>query len=184
MAAFKWVYRMRGYLVALPIVVATFSFHHETESELIWPIGGLLFLCGFALRIWAQQHLHYRIEVHKVLTTTGPYAYVRNPIYIGNILILLAATVMSELLWFLPITFLYSFTVYSLVIGYEEAHLLEKYGEPYQHYLKRVPRWIPKGLPPLKDFGLTTPYLPQSLLAEIHCLLLPLPLILKELVGS
>lgn len=184
MASLKWVYRMRGFLVAVPILVATFCFHAETESDLIWPVGIFFFLCGFGLRIWAQQHLHYRIKIHKVLTTTGPYAYVRNPIYMGNILILLAATVVSELLWLAPITLLYSFAVYSFVVRYEESHLLKKYGEPYQHYLEKVPRWIPKGFSPEKAFGLTTPYLRQSLLAEIHCLLILLPLLLKEIVGS
>lgn len=184
MAAFKWVYRMRGYLVAVPIVFATFCFHRETESELIWFVGAFLFLCGFGLRLWAQQHLHYRIKVHKVLTSSGPYAYVRNPIYLGNILILTAATVMSELLWLVPMTLLYSFALYAAVIRYEEAHLLEKYGEPYRRYLERVPRWIPKGFSLKKTLGFTTPYFPQSLLAEVHCLSILLPLVLKEFWGS
>ena len=179
----KWVYRFRGYLMTPPLIFAIFCFRYEIEAEfIIWPFGICLFIFGVALRIWAQQHLHYRLRVHKRLTMTGPYSFVRNPIYIGNVLICLGATVMSELLWLTPITLIYCWGIYSLAIRYEEAHLLDKYGESYRKYMEEVPRWIPKVLHP-QNIGINNEYLRQSIVAEIHCLLLVLPFILKEIIN-
>lgn len=178
----KWVYRFRGYLVAQPFIFAFFWFYWETEEYFVWPLGICLFLMGVALRIWAQQHLHYRLKVRKRLTTTGPYSFVTNPLYIGNILMCLGAIVISELLWLFPLTLFYCLGIYSLVVRYEESHLLYKYGESYRRYMVEVPRWLPKVIR-LKNLGLINKYFHQSIVAEIHCSLLVLPFILEEIIG-
>ena len=178
----KWVYGFRGYLVALPLIFALFWFHWETEEYFVWQLGISLFLMGIALRMWAQQHLHYRLKVHKRLTVTGPYSFIRNPIYIGNILICLSATVISELLWLVPLTLFYCLGIYSLVVRYEEYHLLDKYGESYLKYIKEVPRWLPKVIR-LKNLGLINEYFQQSIVSEIQCVFLLLPYFLKELMS-
>lgn len=103
--------------------------------------------------------------------------------YIGNILICLGATVISELLWFVPITFFYCVGVYSFVVRYEEAHLLEKYGESYCKYKAEVPRWLPK-VPRFKPIGLINEYFYQSIVIESTSLLLLLPYILKEIIDK
>jgi protein-S-isoprenylcysteine O-methyltransferase Ste14 len=175
-------YRLRGYLVSLPLVFALFCYSYETEDEwFIWPVGVSIFLFGLFLRIWAQEHLHYRLKVKKYLTATGPYSFMRNPIYLGNLLICLGLVVTSELLWLVPITFFYCFGIYSLVVRYEEGHLTEKYGEPYRRYLSEVPRWFPKTIC-FKGLGIKNEYFRASILAEIHFLLLVLPFILKEII--
>jgi len=178
----QMAYRLRGFLISLPLIYTLISYSFETEDEwLIWPVGVSIFLSGLFLRIWAQQHLHYRLRVKKYLTTTGPYSFVRNPIYLGNILICLGVIVTSELLWFVPITFLYCFCIYSFVVSYEEGHLSEKYGEPYRRYLSEVPRWFPKIIR-FRDLGIRNEYFRASITAEIHFLLLVLPFILKEII--
>jgi protein-S-isoprenylcysteine O-methyltransferase Ste14 len=186
MSASKWVYRFRGYFIPPPLIFAFLCFRYETEAEFIWPIGIGLLLFGVVLRIWAQQHLHYRLKVHKRLTMTGPYSFVRNPIYIGNIMISCGAIVLSELLWLVPITFIYCLGIYSIVVRYEEHHLLSKYGESYRKYMEEVPRWIPKRWVPkfiyLPRLGIINGYLRQSIITEMHCLLLVLPFILKEII--
>ena len=113
---------------------------------------------------------------------TGPYSFVRNPIYIGNVLICLGATVMSELLWLTPITLIYCWGIYSLAVRYEETYLLGKYGESYRRYMEEAPRWYPKALR-FKNIGLMNEYLRQSVVVEIHCFLLLLPYILKEIIN-
>jgi protein-S-isoprenylcysteine O-methyltransferase Ste14 len=178
----KWVYRFRGYLVTPPLIFALVWFRYETEVEFIWSLGISLFLLGLVVRIWAQQHLHYRLKAHKTLTVTGPYSFVRNPIYTGNILICIGATFISELLWLVPITFFYCLGIYSLVVRYEEAHLLNKYGESFRRYMLEVPRWFPKVLRS-EDMGLINGFLRQSIVVEIHCFLLLLPYILKEIIN-
>jgi len=179
----RMAYRLRGYLISLPIIFAFISNSFETENDwLNWPIGISIFLFGLFLRIWAQQHLHYRLKVKKILTTSGPFTFVRNPIYLGNIFICLGLVVTSELLWLIPITFIYSFGTYSLVVRYEEGHLKEKYGEPYRKYLSEVPRWFPK-IGYFRALGMKNEYLRASMIAEIHCLLLVIPFILKEIIN-
>jgi protein-S-isoprenylcysteine O-methyltransferase Ste14 len=176
-------YRFRGYLVTPPFIFAFFCFSLETEMDyLIWPIGISLVFAGMILRIWAQQHLHYRLKVKKCLTTTGPYSLVRNPLYVRNILMCLGATVTSELLWLGPIALLYWFGIYSLVVRYEEKHLSEKHGEPYRRYLAEVPRWLPRAIR-FKNVEFLNKYFLKSIIAEIQCPLILLPYILKELVS-
>src|SRR4030042_7034343 len=103
----KWPFRFRGLLVSPPMIFAFICDHWETEGHFVWPLGISLFLIGVFIRVWAQEHLRFRLKTHKTLTTTGPFSLVRNPIYIGNILMCLGGIVVSELLWFVPITLLY-----------------------------------------------------------------------------
>lgn len=87
----KLAYRYRGSLVAIPLVIAVFSTWHEYENHtILWAVAGGIFIMGLALRIWAQQHIHFRLRTEKGLTITGPYTMVRNPIYIANTLICIA----------------------------------------------------------------------------------------------
>jgi len=177
------VYRFRGLLISPPLIIALFCFSLETEMDyFIWPVGISLAFTGTTLRIWAQQHLRYRLKVKKCLTTTGPYLFIRNPVYVGNILMCLGATVTSELLWLVPIALLYWFTIYSVVVRYEERHLLKKYGEPYRRYLAEVPRWLPRAIR-FRNVDLINRYFLTSIVAEIHCPLILLPYVFKELVS-
>lgn len=178
---YRFFYRFRAFLVSPPLIFASFCFFCETES-FVWPLGTVLFLSGFMLRLWTQQHLHYRLKVHKHLTTTGPYAFVRNPIYIGNLLIGLGATLFSELLWLLPVTFFWFSAVYGFVVRYEETHLLAKYGHAYRMYQLAVPRWVPR-FPDFSELELVNKYFYRSAAKEIHCLAILLPYLFKEFVS-
>lgn len=183
MAVLRMIYRFRGILVSPPLFFSLVCFHSELEFDtVIMPIGICIFFIGLSFRIWAQQHLHYRLKIKKYLTTTGPYRFIRNPIYIGNTLICMGLTVVSELLWFVPITFIWCATVYSLVVLYEEACLLKKYGQLYQKYISEVPRWFPHNLY-FRNLGLKNEFFSASIVAEIHCLVFLLPYILKEVLS-
>ena len=177
----EFAYRYRGAIMAPIYIVLVCVFVGETEHDaLIWPVGLAVFFFGVAIRVWAQTHLHYRIKVRKSLTTTGPYMFVRNPIYIANTIMMLGLTVLSELLWLLPVMFVWCVLEYSFVIQREERHLLEKYGKPYREFMERVPRWLPRKPEGAGDKGVARQFLRVSLLAETHCLLLLLPMIAKE----
>ena len=80
----------------------------------------------------------------KILVKEGPYAIVRNPLYIGNILVVIGLAILSELAWAIPFVFVYFFTLYHLVAVYEEKKLLDRWGDEYRVYMNEVPRWIPK----------------------------------------
>lgn len=185
---YKLVYKIRGILMVPPYLFMLATFIGETERDaLVWPMGLVIFAIGVLIRIWAQMHLHYRLRIRKRLTTTGPYAYVRNPIYIANTTMLLGLTILSELLWFLPVMFVWCAAVYSFVVRREEAHLLGKYGEPYAEYLRKVPRWVPSLKQSMRNSSvqhLARDYFWQSVVAELHCFLWLLPLIGKALFSQ
>jgi protein-S-isoprenylcysteine O-methyltransferase Ste14 len=180
----KLIFKCRGFLMVPPLVFAAFCTWYETENRyLTFGIGGILFACGLLLRLWSQMHLHYRLKIPKVLTVTGPYVYVRNPIYIANMIMLVAAVILAELCWLAPLMFVYCFIVYTFVVHYEESHLLDKYGQAYADYVSKTPRWIPNFhiIKSLADVN-TGRFLVPSLFAEVPSLLLLLPFIIKEFV--
>jgi len=188
MEGYKLFFKLRGVLVAPPILFALFCHLYESENIWItWVPGITLFLLGLLIRFWSQLHLKYRLNTPKRLTSTGPYSLVRNPIYIGNSLIIIGLIFMLELVWFVPIAAIWCFTIYNLVITYEENHLLSKYGIKYIEYLDTVPRWIPN-LKRLKYLVLnrtqTINYrlFISSILAEIHCLIWLIIPIYKEFI--
>ena len=179
-----WVYRIRNFLVCPPLIFAFLCHFYEIEAEeIIWPLGVSIVLLGVALRIWAQQHIHHRLIGHKQLTTTGPYEFVRNPLYIGNIILCVGVIIASELLWLIPVTVFWCIAIYSIVIRYEEEHLLEKYGDAYRRYLLQVPRWFPK-LSSLRNrnMGLVNQYSYRTFLVELSSLFLLSPYIVKEIL--
>ena len=104
--------------------------------------GVPIVLAGLAIRAWAAGHL----RKNQQLAVSGPYAHVRNPLYIGSLLagvgfsvsanhpILLAAIVAVFLLWFLP------------VVGEEEDHI-RKILPGYREYESRVRRFVPSLAP-------------------------------------
>jgi protein-S-isoprenylcysteine O-methyltransferase Ste14 len=141
----KAVYKWRGLLAALPVIVSIFCCFAEYENKIvIWPMGLLFFMTGWVIRLWTQKHLGYRLKIKRCVTTTGPYAVVRNPIYIANTLVIVGTVIMSEDLWMVPVAVLWCALLYALVVRYEEAHLAEKYGQEYVDYLLTVPRWVPR----------------------------------------
>jgi len=180
----KLIFKYRGALMAPPLVFAAICTWRETENRyLTFGIGSILFACGLLLRLWSQMHLHYRLKTSTVLTVTGPYVYVRNPIYIANTIMLVAAVILAELYWLAPLMFVYCLIVYTFVVRFEELHLLDRYGQAYADYVSRTQRWIP-------DFHVvksatinTRQFLLPSLLAEAPSLLLLLPFIIKEIVS-
>ncbi len=179
----KIFFKLRGYLMLPPMLFVLLSQFAECEEHVIvFPLGMTLLFLGVTLRFWSQLHLHYRLSVSKILTLTGPYAYVRNPIYIGNTLILIGLCAMSELLWFMPIMLVWCAVVYHFVVRYEETHLTQKYGELYLEFTKRVPRWLPKlsrvtreAKPDVRAFIMPSVY------TELYNFIFILPFFLKEL---
>ena len=106
----------RGFLFAIPFVVL-----------------------GEAIRIWSHGYLRKSRE----LATDGPYAYVRNPLYLGNFLIGFGFC----LIVFHPIVmsvFLVGFfIVYWVTIKGEEERLTLKFEKVYERYSREVPRFLP-----------------------------------------
>ncbi|MBI5359598.1 MAG: isoprenylcysteine carboxylmethyltransferase family protein [Planctomycetes bacterium] len=176
----KICFSLRAYLISFPVIIAIFVSFAETENNwIIWPVGGGLFLIGFAIRIWSQQHLHYRMKIRKHMTTTGPYAIIRNPIYVGNVLMATGAVVTSELVWFAPCVFAWGFLIYGFAVKYEEAYLIEKFGAEYADYAAKTPGWFPNGKSN-SELQLVNSFFFKVMLKEAHCVLMLVPFVLKE----
>ena len=147
-----WIFRKsfayRGYAYILPFGLMAIITYAEWEQDIIlWPLGFAILIPGILIRLWATKHIGRRmswIKKDKKLVKTGPYAMARNPLYVGNLMIVVGLSIFSELAWFLPLVFSYFFILYHLVILHEERKLSERWGEEYSAYLKAVPRWIPK----------------------------------------
>lgn len=128
----RWRVRI-GYLLA--IVVLYFS-HPMPRSILIGASFGLL---GLAIRAYAAGYL----QKQAFLTTTGPYARTRNPLYFGSsILALAAAIAMNSWLSAALLLFYFGF-VYTLVMRREEIELRGHHGPAFDAYAKSVPLFFP-----------------------------------------
>jgi protein-S-isoprenylcysteine O-methyltransferase Ste14 len=105
--------------------------------------GGVLVLAGEALRIWAAGHLQRNREV----TTSGPYAYVRDPLYLGRLLILVGVCVMAwaKALWLLPVGLAIFFANYMPRKYLKEMTALEqRFGPEYRDYAQQVHSLMPR----------------------------------------
>ena len=80
----------------------------------------------------------------KFLVTTALHRYVRNPMYIGVLGVLLGEAALFRAVVLLKYAAFFFAAVYLFVIFYEEPTLRRQFGESYQEYRRSVPRWIPK----------------------------------------
>jgi protein-S-isoprenylcysteine O-methyltransferase Ste14 len=102
-------------------------------------VGLPVSVLGLALRAWAAGHL----EKNRTLAESGPYSYVRNPLYIGTLMVA-AGFVMASRRWELGALFAAVFLlIYLPVVELEEQHLRSLFPE-YAYYAKRVPRLWPR----------------------------------------
>lgn len=76
------------------------------------------------------------------LVTIGPYSFTRNPIYLGNTMLVLGIGLITGNAWLLPLAFIAAFATARLAIQGEERHLDGRFGKRYRDYAKRVRRWI------------------------------------------
>jgi protein-S-isoprenylcysteine O-methyltransferase Ste14 len=111
-------------------------------------VGYALGAAGFGLMVWALMTLHRAgttFEPHQGadrLVTDGPFAWRRNPIYLGHVLILLGLAQLTYNIWFVILAPIYALAVFWLAILPEERHLEERFGDAYRAYKERTRRWL------------------------------------------
>ncbi|MBZ5512028.1 MAG: isoprenylcysteine carboxylmethyltransferase family protein [Acidobacteriia bacterium] len=110
--------------------------------------GGLIALIGIAIRAVASGHISKNSE----LTTSGPYAYTRNPLYLGSIVIALGFAV-AALSWWIALALVVLFVaIYIPVILAEESFLRSRFSE-FDQYARQVPRLLPRLRPHTTSAG-------------------------------
>ena len=144
-------FRNRGYIpIPLAIIILTFA---SLKIELL-PIGVILVVTGELLRLNGVRYAGGETRTLKVgasaLCSSGPFAYLRNPLYLGNVIIYAGMVLIAggEFVWILlPATLTFFFLEYGLIISLEEETLRKKFNEDYGEYLSMVPRLIPRVTP-------------------------------------
>jgi protein-S-isoprenylcysteine O-methyltransferase Ste14 len=160
-----FVFARRGELLAVPaVVLAVFG----KPSAFSIAVGLPLAFAGEALRAWAVGYSGVTTRGNAVtapaLVTAGPYAYVRNPLYVGNFVTALgfaiaftgansaparAALVSGALGTMLG--------VYGVVVPHEERYLRETFGAEFDEYVAAVPRVVPRTAPGGSEAGTYDP---------------------------
>jgi len=101
--------------------------------------GGVCFL-GIGLRTWAAGHL----RKEKALAISGPYQYCRNPLYLGNLILGIGATIGASSWWVATIFVAYFSLFYPVIIRREMNRMKELFPDKYEAYKKFVPLFCPR----------------------------------------
>lgn len=150
-AAVPWppIVYLAGAVVAILLgVVYPLPWLPSPLSELAFAAGVVVVAGAAAMEIAAVMTLRRanttvlptRRSDH--LVTGGPYSFTRNPIYLGNTMLLIGAGLIFGLLWFLPVAIIAAMLVNKLAIEREEVHLEHRFGRAYRDYRKKARRWI------------------------------------------
>ena len=134
-AAFFARWRVRlGYPVALVVLFLA----RPTPKSI--PVGGLIGAVGLWVRARAAGHLRKQ----QVLTVTGPYAYTRNPLYLGSVILALGAGIATRSSISALILIVYFAVFYSIVMQREAKELQLRHGASFEEYARAVPLFIPR----------------------------------------
>jgi len=128
----------------------------QSEAELFDPgflryIAIPMWITGAAGMVWCFWDFTVKgrgtpapIDPPKELVATGPYRYVRNPMYVSGLIALIGWILWSPSLSLILASILFFTATHSFVLLYEEPALKKKFGTAYESYLRKVPRWIPR----------------------------------------
>jgi protein-S-isoprenylcysteine O-methyltransferase Ste14 len=106
-------------------------------------LGGAIAFLGLGLRAWASGH----IRKNDKLAVSGPYAFTRNPLYLGSFIMGLGFTIAAGRLW-LGLVFAALFLgIYLPVMRVEAATLLQIFGDDFRSYAGAVPLFFPRVTP-------------------------------------
>jgi protein-S-isoprenylcysteine O-methyltransferase Ste14 len=102
-------------------------------------LGAIVFVPGLLVRALASGH----VQKNEALATSGPYAYTRNPLYLGSLLIGVGFAIAARSWWVGVVLVVMFFAIYLPVIRGEEAYLRQRFPE-FEEYAQRVPRMFPR----------------------------------------
>jgi protein-S-isoprenylcysteine O-methyltransferase Ste14 len=129
----RWRVRL-GY----PLALAVLWFARPTVRSIL--LGALVGAIGLGLRAYAAGFLHKQ----EVLTVTGPYAYTRNPLYLGSAILALGAGIGARHWVSISILIIYFAVFYSIVMRREERELHSRHGGSFEEYARAVPLFVPR----------------------------------------
>jgi len=132
----RWRVRL-GY----PVAIAVFWF---ARPEPRWILAGsLVGVIGVGLRAWAAGYLRKQEE----LAVGGPYAYTRNPLYLGSAVLLVGLGLAAHSWISAALAVAYFAVFYTAVMRREEQEMRQKFGDVYESYARVVPLFFPRWSP-------------------------------------
>lgn len=129
----------------IPVYLLAAGLIWLAHPRLQWFVVGLVVvLAGQAVRLWAAGHLYKNARV----TTSGPYAYVKNPLYLGTLLIMVGFCVMASNYILLAVGMAVFIVYYAPFKQRRESdRLRERFGEEWVRYDREVPGYLPRLVP-------------------------------------
>jgi protein-S-isoprenylcysteine O-methyltransferase Ste14 len=104
--------------------------------------AGLVLIAWAVKTLWTHGTTVLSDREATALVTTGPFFRFRNPIYLGNVLVLFGAAEVTKSIWFVAAALAFGVLVTILQIVPEERHLESQFGDDYLDYKSRTRRWI------------------------------------------
>jgi len=138
----EWSQIARRVRVPLGFVFAVFYFWLARPTSTSLALGAVVILPGLLIRALASGH----VRKNEALTTSGPYAHTRNPLYLGSSLIAVGFAIAALSWWVGVILVAMFFAIYVPVIRDEEVFLRQKFPE-FEEYAQSVPRMLPRLVP-------------------------------------
>ena len=142
------VFKYRSYS-PIPFLIVMLVFQQATLPSIL--IGFAVSLTGEIFRLWGVSYAGSETRTTggvggTYLVISGAFSYVRNPLYLGNILLYLGIGIMSMALfpWLQIVAFGFFYFQYRVIISQEEAYLEKTFGPDFEDYKKNVPRFIPR----------------------------------------
>ena len=143
-----WLFRHRT-SIPLPAAIAilTLRLGEAPPSAALVGIGIAITVAGELIRLWGVHYIgaisRTRSDRLGPLVAAGPFALVRNPLYVGNILLWVGFALAARLIWLAPVIFVLLALEYHAIVRWEETLLESRLGQIYLDYAARVPRWFP-----------------------------------------
>ena len=138
----EWSRIARRIRVPLGFVLALLYFWLARPTWRFLAFGVILIVPGLLIRALASGH----VRKNEALATSGPYAYTRNPLYLGSLLMGVGFAVAARSWWVGLALVVMFFAIYLPVIRDEESFLRQKFPE-FAEYAQRVPRMVPRLFP-------------------------------------
>jgi protein-S-isoprenylcysteine O-methyltransferase Ste14 len=133
----------------IPLIIAALVLAGTTIFSFI--AGFAVALTGESIRLWSVRYAGSATRTTgevgaDALVTSGPYGYLRNPLYLGNFLLSFGILIMAWpwMPWLMLIFLVLFFVQYSAIISLEQDFLRNKFGLLYQEYENNVPSILPR----------------------------------------
>ena len=143
-----WLFRHRTSLpLPAAIAILTLRMGEAPPSALLVGTGIAITVIGELIRLWGVHHIgaisRTRSDRLGPLVASGPFALLRNPLYVGNIALWVGFALAARLVWLAPVIVVLLGLEYHAIVRWEETLLESRLGDAYRDYAARVPRWMP-----------------------------------------